>query len=952
MPKGTANLRAAIIGRHAKDRAVLAVSAFLLGTSLLGLLTYYCSGEHNGLAPSILRRLAEPGATAVMTSAICLLIVLLSLRRPGLVVRLKRFRHLSHYIPTWWAALSVCFLGSIAITHSPTFVRIVGLPVWVPCAPLLQGSVPWLGLAAVSHVLFWAYWNLRAHLPVKMLKTPPPLTFSREALHGKAGSVLAEPDAFLQWMRTDRPVESVQDDCLGTRKIAEQIATRLHISALSTHAVVGALGSGKSTVGHFLAEILPGSLQEQPFRVIQIELWPFLTSAAAMEGILNRIIDQLEQEIEIAHLRLIPRQYLDVLESMPGLGKSLARSLRGAETNPEEILKQIDHQALALNLHLVVWIDDLERFAGKRMPDQAEAPAESDRLSPVRALLHALGERKSMTVVVATTSLVADFDWDKIARYIYEIPLLAPEHTGQILKTFRDQCLREFIAPAEAKLLPKEKLTMAWLDPTPRPLQELMVDFDLNGSHQEHKEAIARTGGSLSIPQAMALLCKTPRALKQAMRRTEEIWHPSNMKGEFQFDQLLAMCLLRDGCPLGFAVLRDFLPQLQRSGHRDSHRFLMAKIKFDELLKQQAPSIDSDRLKTSELRLESAIEALGTNSDRSAIRYLAALWRTGLDATTQHAVITVTEHILSDPDTSGPQSFRASLARGDIYWRLFIDEQPISETQRDQDFMRRLLGASCAELAEVLADPQAGPALIDFEPALTLNWQGVLPALVKHHSKFDWNMALRHTSYRWFVTLFKILRKLRETNRITWAFQAEFEQSIRMALDLDPNLACELEQVFLKPDQPIYWFEDEIPPEQMSLCIREIFKELYQANVRALLEKLQLRWALKQLCFGPDANDGGKDPELAAVPEWLPTLFQAILSEMGKTEATRKKLLPQLAHIFVWNRQNEVRVDLGNLLLGDMNLLFDLVRADDAPDVERDRVMAVFFQASQNVFRQ
>jgi hypothetical protein len=261
----------------------------------------------------------------------------------------------------------------------------------------------------------------------------------------------------------------------------------------------------------------------------------------------------------------------------------------------------------------------------------------------------------------------------------------------------------------------------------------------------------------------------------------------------------------------------------------------MAKIKFDELIKQQAPSIDSDRLKTSDLRLESAIEALGTNSDRSAIRYLAALWRTNLDAITQHAVIAVTEHILSDPETSGPQSFRASPERGDIYWRLFIDEQPISEDLRDQDFMRRLLGASGSELAGMLADPQVGPALIDFEPALTLNWQGVFPALVHHHSDFDWSMARRHTSYRWFDSLFKILRKVRETKRMTWAIQAEFEQSIQLALNLDPNLACELEQVFLKPDQPIYWFEDEITPEQMSLRIRELFKGLYQANVSALL---------------------------------------------------------------------------------------------------------------------
>lgn len=495
MPIGKSDLRASIIARQAEDRAVLAVSAFLSATTILGLLTFFCTGEPIGLAPSLLRRLAEPGATAIIASTLCLLIGLLSLRRPGLVVRLKRFRHLGHYLPTWWAALTACFLWSLSLTQFPLLARLLGLPEWLPYAPLLRGSVFLFGLAGVSHLIFWAYWTLRSHLRLESFKTPELPTAERKVSQRTANSVLADPDAFLYWMRTDRPVESVEDDCLGTRKIAEQIATRLNISALSTHAVVGALGSGKSTVGHFLAEILTGSSQQQRFRVIQIELWPFLTSAAAMEGILNRIIDQLETEIEIAHLRLIPRQYLDVLEALPGLGKSLARSLRGAETNPEEILKQIDYQALALNVHLVVWIDDLERFAGKKVADQSETQAETDRLSPVRALLHALGERSSMTVVVATTSLVADFDWDKIARYIYEIPLLAPEHTGKILMAFRDECLRGFVGPAEARLLNKGDLAEAWIDPTPQPLQEQMVDFELNGSHQEHKEAIARTGG-------------------------------------------------------------------------------------------------------------------------------------------------------------------------------------------------------------------------------------------------------------------------------------------------------------------------------------------------------------------------------------------------------------------------------------------------------------------------
>jgi hypothetical protein len=75
--------------------------------------------------------------------------------------------------------------------------------------------------------------------------------------------------------------------------------------------------------------------------------------------------------------------------------------------------------------------------------DQGAGTGRDAYLNPIRALLHGLDKKRSISVVAATTELKAGFDLEKIARYIEEIPKLPDDVVLKVLNTFREGCLKE-----------------------------------------------------------------------------------------------------------------------------------------------------------------------------------------------------------------------------------------------------------------------------------------------------------------------------------------------------------------------------------------------------------------------------------------------------------------------------------------------------------------------------
>lgn len=184
----------------------------------------------------------------------------------------------------------------------------------------------------------------------------------------------------------------------------------------------------------------------------------------------------------------------------------------------------------------------MERFAdGGSEPD---GERETERLNPIRALLHGLDELEAVSVVTATTSLYSRFDLEKIARFVEKVPDVKKLEASRILECFRTGCLSKgVIDPALPEV--REKLRFSTDPETFEQLIRMMdLDKDVYGPDQ-----------------ALLILSETPRTLKQGLRRCLYVWN--QLAGEIDFDDLLVMSILREAEPYAFAIIDKYIFDLR-----------------------------------------------------------------------------------------------------------------------------------------------------------------------------------------------------------------------------------------------------------------------------------------------------------------------------------------------------------------------------------------------------
>jgi len=190
------------------------------------------------------------------------------------------------------------------------------------------------------------------------------------------------------WLSTDDPVKSRDSDIFGHASIANRMSERFRQERLSAQAVVGRLGAGKTTLRNLVDNALLQGDSSPSVRLVPVELWPYETSRAAVQGVIGTLVDALAREVNVLSVRGIPSAYAEAMTSAGGWSSAVVR-LQGVPANPTETLTRIDRIATTIGRRFVLWIEDLERFAGG---DHADADGEG-RLNPIRAVLHGLGAR-------------------------------------------------------------------------------------------------------------------------------------------------------------------------------------------------------------------------------------------------------------------------------------------------------------------------------------------------------------------------------------------------------------------------------------------------------------------------------------------------------------------------------------------------------------------------------
>jgi hypothetical protein len=351
-----------------------------------------------------------------------------------------------------------------------------------------------------------------------------------------------------EWLVDDSELSRVEQDRFGRHgAVAARLVDRIRVAdtrGVDT-AIVGALGSGKTTIRRFVEDILRREgLLGTRVELVSVSLWPFETETAAVRSILQALVTALGAHVSTLGVIGVPARYISLVGEPGGLWGILTR-IMSRDQEPKDALAALNTIADGLDLNVVLWLEDLERFAGADLIVESTQP-KRERLRLVRSLLHMIEGLTRFSVVMATTSLDNRFDTEKIVRHVERVPLLLPEDVWNEVACFRTGAFQ-----TRSDLL---------MDAASKKAREPLANLD-----DEVRQGTLRTtltdGGALEPAQALALLAQTPRQLKQCLRSCKEAW--MRVRGEIDFDDLLLMCVIRESCPDVFALVDRYIDEIR-----------------------------------------------------------------------------------------------------------------------------------------------------------------------------------------------------------------------------------------------------------------------------------------------------------------------------------------------------------------------------------------------------
>ncbi len=350
-------------------------------------------------------------------------------------------------------------------------------------------------------------------------------------------SLVEDFEKLRYWFSDDRAAIAATDALFGHVEVAQRIAGRIDPDSgpPPTIALLGPQGSGKSTIRHLCTAAIDGALRGKfDVRVVVVDAWQYETPTALISGLLGEVIGELGRLTDVVGLQGVPRQYIDTLRSHGGWMRWTA-SLFEPKDDPQRLLEQINVALQQLSTHLVIWVEDLERFGGI---DEVGAIS---RLRLIDSLHHQLDALDNVSLILTDAAIERRDVAYKIARYVEYPPEPTVWDIWRVLKCFRTHCL------SDSHMRGK-------IDPAAASVREA-----LHGPTSEEEVAtlsyiLEYRPGHLPERYALAELLRNPRVLKAALRLTYDRW--SRLAGEIDFDDLLMLSVIETSHPDVFGFVR------------------------------------------------------------------------------------------------------------------------------------------------------------------------------------------------------------------------------------------------------------------------------------------------------------------------------------------------------------------------------------------------------------
>lgn len=421
----------------------------------------------------------------VVATTFALSLALLRIAMDPIRIHSTQFRHVLKYPPLWLSVVAALFLAA-GIDLIPLELRPVraSLRWW--------SDYTWL---CVTGLLLLAAARLPAPRSKPRISTANDIT---------------------AWATTDAPIESAAEDRLGHAEIADRIATRLTGNVDQSIALLGPLGSGKTSILNLVRKVQSPKSAPRLWYV-QVNCWGIENSALAPAYILEQLVNAVEGFVDCQQLRGIPLAYRRMMQ-VETSGR-LSRLFEPFHVvDPVAVLGTLSPLLECLGVRIVILLEDADRSAGTDFDPQH-----------IERLLWSLRNIERLTFIVAAKFQFA-IDFAKLCDHIEILPRIDPLDVTKNILEARDKCLSKFTDIESAP------------------------DFEdrlkLKAIGDDTLERLMSASYGLTPGAAVGVLLDTPRRLKLAMRRLQFAWDA--VHGEVYFNDLLVLCVLREGAPDAF----------------------------------------------------------------------------------------------------------------------------------------------------------------------------------------------------------------------------------------------------------------------------------------------------------------------------------------------------------------------------------------------------------------
>ena len=464
----------------------------------------------------------------------------------------------------------------------------------------------------------------------------------------RAPTEQAKFDLF-KWIDSEIPIHSEEEDLFGHQVMAKIIANTIHAKKRPTIGLIGDFGVGKSSILKLVEKQLHerGNTDSHKRKIVvsTIDAWGF-GSQNLLKDILSEGVRALRPYVDVVGISQIPQHYIRALES-ENHGAFLTALL--TTTSEEALLQQLDNVLEATQLHLVYFLEDVDRNA-----------SDDKAISTLSALLDRFSSMTNNVSFVVTCA-VENAKYETINRICHYLFSVTPNEQTfrELINTYRrerndDDAVGQHIDPFDSEFT---HLRNKWFSGSEK---ESMVEFNAAILEYVKKSKDSR----YSIPLfAMAKLIKSPRVLKCVLRDTHRIW--CKLYGEVDPDEVLILMCLKYAKP-------DVYKKVM-SDHKNMINTIKEKSK-----KEKGPKTDANKCHNTE--------------EKSGIIFEATD-----DKTADVAVDTLLEALFlkAENDQERPQSIATYHSDGvgiPNYWRR-IEMETINSDVQDQEVLKLLKNA-------------------------------------------------------------------------------------------------------------------------------------------------------------------------------------------------------------------------------------------------------------------